>query len=389
MALAVLSKGLMGFVLPGVVLLVYCLCARDWQRLRQMHCVQGGILFLLICLPWFIWVSVENPEFPEFFFIREHLQRFSSKIHDRTEPAYYFIVLLSLGFAPWLFQLFAGCCSSWEEAPQANGFRPGRLILVWVGLILVFFSLSQSKLPGYILPIFPGLALLAAQALTRISQVHWQGQLAFFFLLTLLGLSAYDRVSSMGPDPAKQMQFAAYAGWGMIVLGFALVGLIGAWYLAYRHMRLSIVAYATTFFLGAHALGLGHEIFGRSASGIDLARKITPWLRDKDRFYSLHMLDHTLPFYLGHTMTMVEIKDELAFGTAQEPEKFVPTLASFIEQWRGLDRAFAIMPPYLYAELEKAGLPMYVIGRDQRRVAVAKHPINAAIARRPQTDDQN
>ena len=72
-ALAVLSKGLIGIVLPGAVIVLYMLVKRDFTLWRKLHLVSGGLLFLLISAPWFVAVSIANPEFPQFFFIHEHL----------------------------------------------------------------------------------------------------------------------------------------------------------------------------------------------------------------------------------------------------------------------------------------------------------------------------
>ncbi|MGV3656099.1 MAG: ArnT family glycosyltransferase, partial [Noviherbaspirillum sp.] len=81
MALAVLSKGLVGIVLPGAVLVLHTLSTRDWRLWKRLHAGSGLLLFSVIAAPWFILVSKANPEFPYFFFIHEHLQRFTSHVH--------------------------------------------------------------------------------------------------------------------------------------------------------------------------------------------------------------------------------------------------------------------------------------------------------------------
>jgi 4-amino-4-deoxy-L-arabinose transferase-like glycosyltransferase len=79
MALAMLAKGLIGIVLPGAVLVVYTVLARDWKIWTRLHLVKGLILFALIAAPWFVLVGLKNPEQPHFFFIHEHFQRFATK----------------------------------------------------------------------------------------------------------------------------------------------------------------------------------------------------------------------------------------------------------------------------------------------------------------------
>src|SRR5260221_9828484 len=85
-ALAVMTKGLGGIVLPAGAVAAYVLLHRDWRLLSRLPLVQGGLLFLAIAAPWFILVSLANPEFFRFFFIHEHFERFLTREHDRYQP---------------------------------------------------------------------------------------------------------------------------------------------------------------------------------------------------------------------------------------------------------------------------------------------------------------
>ncbi|MEK6391507.1 MAG: 4-amino-4-deoxy-L-arabinose transferase, partial [Burkholderia gladioli] len=89
-------------------------------------------------------------------------------------------------------------------------------------------------------------------------------------------------------------------------------------------------------------------------------------------FYAVEMLDHTLPFYVGHTTTLVAYQDELTFGISREPQKWVPTIEEWERRWRAEPAAVAVMRPERYEALLKAGLPMKLIARDNRRVVVEK-----------------
>src|SRR3954464_3941628 len=104
-ALAVLSKGLIGIVLPGAALFLYMLAKRDWSLIRRVRPIAGGALFLAITAPWFIAVSAANAEFAHFFFVQEHFQRFTTQMHQRVHPWWYFVPVLAAGFAPWLAPL--------------------------------------------------------------------------------------------------------------------------------------------------------------------------------------------------------------------------------------------------------------------------------------------
>jgi 4-amino-4-deoxy-L-arabinose transferase-like glycosyltransferase len=86
MAVAVLTKGLIGIVLPGTVLVVYSLIGRDWQLWRRLHIGAGLLIFLVIVEPWFFLISMRNPEFVSFFFIHEHFARYSRASSPRARP---------------------------------------------------------------------------------------------------------------------------------------------------------------------------------------------------------------------------------------------------------------------------------------------------------------
>jgi len=89
-------------------------------------------------------------------------------------------------------------------------------------------------------------------------------------------------------------------------------------------------------------------------------------------FYSVGMLDQSIPFYLRRTLTQVETKGELADGIAAEPEKFIAEMSDWKAKWLALDEAYAVMSPKTYRELEAAGLPMRMMVTDPRRVFVAR-----------------
>jgi 4-amino-4-deoxy-L-arabinose transferase-like glycosyltransferase len=146
-ALAVLSKGLIGIVLPGAVVVLYMLVKRDLSLLRRLNIVSCAAVFLAICAPWFIAVSIANPEFAWFFFVHEHLQRYTTTIHQRYQPWYFFIPILLAGILPWLFTLFDALIHAVKRRDKRAAFDPVFFSLLWSAFIFVFFSASGSKLP--------------------------------------------------------------------------------------------------------------------------------------------------------------------------------------------------------------------------------------------------
>jgi 4-amino-4-deoxy-L-arabinose transferase-like glycosyltransferase len=374
MGMAVLTKGLIGIVLPGLVLVAYTLLARDWALWRRLHLVSGTLVFLVITGPWFLLVSQRNPEFAQFFFIHEHWERYTSSVHQRGAPAWYFVPQLLGGFAPWLGLLpgIGRALRAEARSQPPKAFRPLLFCAVWVVAIFAFFSASGSKLPGYILPVFPALAVLAAAALQGLEAAAWRWQLMVMLAMALALLLASSLIGRTGDG---EQVLRDYGRWVSAGCALAVAALLGALWLQRRHAQMPSIALAACGFFGATTLGLlGHETLGRPASGADLLPAIQAVLKPGMPIYSVKLLDHTLPYYLRRTMVMVEEPDELAFGTAQEPQKWLPTLAAFEQAWTAGPPALAVMKPDTFKALQAQQLPMSVVARDERRVVVANVP---------------
>jgi 4-amino-4-deoxy-L-arabinose transferase-like glycosyltransferase len=370
MAIAVLTKGLVGIALPGLVLVLYSALARDFAIWRRLHIGVGLLVMLAIAAPWFVLVSERNPEFASFFFIHEHLQRYLSPVHHREGAWWYFLPQFLIGFLPWL-GLSWPIVKVVRSEPAAPGFRPVLLLAVWAAAIFVFFSASSSKLPGYILPIYPALAILAALALDRLAPAQWRRHVVVALVLVLIGFAATPFLARQGNAETPIALYREFALWLAAALVIGGVGLAIAWRLASASTGRSVATYALAFF-ALVTVGLrGHESFGLSSSGAPLAARVAPLLDDAMPLYGVRALDYTLPFYLRHVVTLVETPGELEFGIRQEPQKWLPTVDAFLREWTSGRRAMAVMSHPTYEELRSRQLPMVVVGEDVRRVVVA------------------
>ena len=386
MGVAILTKGLVGIALPGLVLVVYTVLTRDFGLWRRLHLASGIVAMLVVTVPWFWLISTRNPEFPHFFFIHEHWDRYTSTTHSRTGSPWYFVPLLLLGFLPWLGLTPRMWATVRERAGAVRGaggkpFQPALMALIWAAAIFVFFSLSGSKLPGYIVPIFPALAMLAGVALDQIDERSWRRQVNAVMVLAVAGLAATPFVAALDRPSNPNEVFRAFS----VYTGVAFAVLLGGMALARRLLRShglfpSITAFSLAMFLTCTIGLMGHETMGRRASGADLVPAIRAVLKDDMPLYGVRLLDHTLPFYLGHTLTMVEAPDELEFGVQQAPDQWIPTLDGFIARWRDGRPAMGIMSPEVYGQLAARQVPMHVVARDLRRVVVSNFPPPGATA---------
>ncbi len=367
---AVLTKGLIGIVLPALVLVVYTVSSRDFALWRRLHVATGLLAMLAITEPWFVLVSQRNPEFLNFFFVHEHLQRFLSTIHHREGAWWYFIPIGLAAFLPWL----PLSTSMWGVARSERGsvgFRPILLLLTWTASIFVFFSFSSSKLPGYILPIYPAIAIIGALALDKLRPPQWSRQLLIAGAFVLCALPTLPILARLGSPSTPNVLYRAYVPWVGAACVLAFVGMLVAWRLRSGHLHRSIAVYALSFFLAETVLMRGHEVFGRISSGADLVARVEAVAGPQVPIYSVRLLDHTMLFYLRRTMVVVEEPGELEFGTQQEPDKWLPTLDLFQSRWRSGPPALAIMSPQTYELLRQQRLPMTSIAADGRRIVVA------------------
>lgn len=155
---AFLTKGLIAFALPGLILLVWCTATGRLRGLLALAASPALPVFAALAAPWFVLVERRHPGFLEFFFIHEHLQRFATAEARRTGPIWYFIPVIAVGFLPGLTFLVAALRRAGRRADE--GFFFG----LWFAAVFVFFSLSQSKLPPYVFPALPAAAILAGRA---------------------------------------------------------------------------------------------------------------------------------------------------------------------------------------------------------------------------------
>ena len=382
LALATLSKGLIGIVLPGAALVAYTLATRDWALWRRLHLVSGLAVFVAIAAPWFVAVSRANPEFFDFFFIHEHFTRFLTGEHRREGAWWYFIPIFVVGILPWLAVFFGTAGRMWREAPsEPNGFNGQRFALVWSTVIFVFFSMSGSKLPSYILPIFPALALPIGWQLTTLPDT----MLARLTLplVIVAGVIALATIFGYAPlvahlaDPRQPLPpLLAYGPW--IEAGFAIAfagGVLGWWWLTRAKRTAAILAVALSSLVGAQLVLTGHDELAESRSTAPvLARVVAAHgpLSTEVPFYTIRMYDQTLPYYLGRTVVQVNHPDEMAMGLASEPEKAIATVDEWRRRWEAGGQAYAIMQPDEYDELKREGVPMIDLGRDPRRVVVSR-----------------
>ncbi|TMH88602.1 MAG: glycosyltransferase family 39 protein [Betaproteobacteria bacterium] len=359
-ALAVLSKGLIGIVLPIGTIALYVLIKRDWGLLGKMRIFPGVALFLAIAAPWFIAVSLANDEFLRFFFIQEHFQRFATEMHGRAHPAWYFLPVLAAGMAPWLLPLGFALFHSVKN--KAERFDAVLFLALWALVVFAFFSASGSKLPSYILPVFPPLALLIGRWLAAFA--------ARRVLIAQCALLAVAGLALAVLAPRLAASYASYIPW-LVAAGIWLaVTSVAAW-------RRSIAACVGLLALGGFGATqialIGHRTLAAefSAAPTVAALPISPPAAAS--LFAVEAYDHSVAWSLRRTLTMVGYKDELGEAIRWEPQKFIPDLPGFARAWSAAPEAYAFFAARDFDRLRaELALPMQVAARGPRYVIVRK-----------------
>ncbi len=388
-ALAILSKGIVVFVLDGGTLILYSVVERDVRPWRRMHFALGVPILLALAAPWFILVSLRNPDFAPYFFIHEHFQRFLTTEAHRVEPWWYFLPLLAVGAFPWLVPLGRAALASWREPASEFKFKPLKFLLIFSALTLVFFSISDSKLATYILPMFPPLAAFTGVAI--VGRPGFLGRTtraaAGFSLFVAGGLLIYSQHRN-GMIPGQAID------WAIAAAVASLVAVVASWPSAdaasarpgpdepaalpprmasgaaagiARSLAVSLL-----FVFVWQALLCEYTVIPPSRSAYALVQAVAPQVHPATTLYSVGQYRQTIPPYLGRKLILVGYAGELHFGEMRQPGLEQATPEQFVRQWQASRDAIAFFAPSVWDHYRRQGLPGHVIARDSFTVAVSR-----------------
>jgi 4-amino-4-deoxy-L-arabinose transferase-like glycosyltransferase len=202
-ALAVLAKGLIGIVLPALVIGPWLLAQRRWRELLKLMHPLGLLAFALVGLPWFVAMQLRYPGFFDYFVMEQHFRRFALSTFNNVHGAWFFIAAMPLLTLPWSLWLPAAVRRAWSGRGATTG-----LYVWWLVAVLGFFSIPSSKLVGYALPaLAPWCALLAlAIAEPRGQRWRWVMGGAALVCLALVSAAAWKAPKS---HRAAALQLAA------------------------------------------------------------------------------------------------------------------------------------------------------------------------------------
>jgi 4-amino-4-deoxy-L-arabinose transferase-like glycosyltransferase len=203
-ALGMLSKGLIGIALPGLVIFIWLLWTRQFKKIVYLPWLSGLALFALIALPWFVIAQQKYPGLFDYMFVNQQFHRYTAATYNNPQPWWFYLASVLLLLFPWVFFALNQIRPQAAQATQSLDMPPPvakewwSLCWIWAAAIILFFSIPNSKLVGYVLPVMPALALLSALGWQRTMAQRAVGGKLFVGLCLLNIVIAMTLVTQVG-----------------------------------------------------------------------------------------------------------------------------------------------------------------------------------------------
>jgi 4-amino-4-deoxy-L-arabinose transferase-like glycosyltransferase len=169
LAIAMLAKGPVAPALAAIIIAVFAATERSLQMAWKTLWVPGILVFCALCLPWYVLVHIRNPQFFHEFIVEHNLARFGTNLYHHPEPFWYYVPVTLLGWVPWAVFVAAACVWAVRRFRNRDADSMNAFLVIWIAATVALFSISQSKLPGYVLPAIPaGIVLLSKYVRERI-----------------------------------------------------------------------------------------------------------------------------------------------------------------------------------------------------------------------------
>ena len=312
--LATLVKGPVGFLIPGLVLFVFHRIEGRRGVWKRFFAPLNLVVFFGVTLPWFIGLSLQHPDFPYYGLIEESFHRFTTVKFHRTQPFYFYALIVAALFLPWSFILPEAGVAAWKNKKLMTS--ADRLCLVWSVVVVIFFSLSKSKLPGYILSTTVASGILLARIFER-AMANPNGKAARIIGRAAITLAVLGFAVAIVVVVLSTRMGSLAKPLGLSIADAEELG---------RHFIIPIILLPSVAVLGLlarfrHDIGFGFFLFAifplllftlnfdvietvfNAKSARQLSQKIPP-LPPETKLAFLECFPSGLPFYLNRTATL-------------------------------------------------------------------------------------
>lgn len=353
MAMATLSKGLIGAVIPGTIILIWTSVTKQWKTLGLAFKPWGIFLYLAIMLPWHILVSLKNPEFPYFYFIQEHLLRYTTTMHGRKQFFGFFILIAMLGWFPWI-GFFGPVFKQYFKNAKLllSSLKTDFFWLISAAFILAFYSASKSQLIPYVLPVFPPLSLVLGKSLSTIKVLQFK---AGFYVF--LGISFI--LAALIPLVIVQRQIDYLPILPHIIIAIAILflspPLVFLLFLKKGPLKALYGIMMASFLLCVTVTQVWPTFENRSIK--TLSDHLKSFLTSNDQVICYRRYYQDLPFYLNRIVNVVGWKGELEFGMDQEDTSaWMMQESDFRKLWQSHKKVYMVTRKESYDSLKSEGI---------------------------------
>lgn len=361
--LGAITKGPVAILVPLITLIPYALLTG--RPVRRLVPLAGLLVFAAVALPWFLAVSHRIPEFPHYVFVRETFERVTTTRFHRTAPFWYYLPILPVAAFPWTVPALARW-KNWRWAWLARRVNPQAqeaiLLTCWVLGPLLFFTLNQSKLPQYVLPLMPPFALAAARVLTRDASELGGGISAARSVYTRIAATLGALLVSLTlwlPAPVS-LTPAERAAIPPTALALGITLIVSALMVSYAGRRehprpaLAVMGYVLPVMIMPIVSGRLLDAVGEDRSAVTLARVIQNTGSGDTEVIGVSAFPPSLPFYLKRTIPV---------ATATGRELTSNFIADYHERFRAVSGSPLKPPDYWRERVTTCPTPTVVIAR--------------------------
>lgn len=394
-ALATLTKGLIGIVIPVLVIGTWILTLGEANLLTMFYLPSGVLLFLLIAVPWFFLISLANPGFLTSYLFDEHFKRFLTKPEGPFEQPWAYVPVLLLGMLPWaVFMLQALKHNLQFPWRQRHRHKEVIFLVLWAGLVFVFFSASSYKGVPYILPVLPPLAILIARYIVaalespRLSGIK-SGAFALLVVLSLLlsvGLAGpqhylerYSNWPALEAPAEGTVASTHVQGWVDVsalapyiraqsaILMLAAVSALALAFGNIRAVRWGFLSLLLTWALFLTVLNSSLSLLDQRRSVKALAIMLKPQLQPSDVVASYHAYYQDLPVYLDGPVAVVGWKGDLQFRVEVNEHSggWMTDDATFWKRWNSPATVYMLTEQTTYEKLlSGSSFKFHIVAQD-------------------------
>lgn len=369
-AAGTLVKGPVAIILPGIGGAVFLTWEHDWRNFwRRFHVSAGIAITVVIALPWFIAISIRQPDFFQFYIIGEHFRRAFQASYSHGEPYYYYVPILAAGMLPWSLMV---PFLPW----RARHLAPLRAFCLSAAItVFAAFSLANAKLVPYILPMFPPLAIVIGDGLVdlidsgrrRAGLIFSAGLIVSAGVGLLLVASNADHFVS--PYPRLVRPLLEIAG-GLLVSGGATIGAL----FLYRMNRTALASLALVACAVIVLIDYGRECVEPTRSYAQLAREI------ERRAPAAVLICYpryiqSLPFYCRRRVVLIGPETELFYGATHSRDGadfFFHRKADLLRLWQAPQPPVLVVDRNAAPALEAALKPYKIVAQDAKKLAITR-----------------